>query len=645
MADRVSIAWFLFSLFLVVVFAWTRPMTLRDFENRRLAQNTSAQVFFVLLYALAFLILTAAYHYGGRALLKFAEQIGWVWVTQYAIKSTGGSAAYAPLLALTTLGWMQSLQVLRELERTALVYTYSARYLYTDVRDLTAYFRAHDFQPTDIERAKNVNVLERLNIVLTDTDTRKIDLKVVKLWRKVETLLRQLAIWSGETKSVLNSDERAMLADVVTAHERKTELASNIIRLLDHVASGKGAAQTLSEVSSLLTSKTHDDRSKLEAVEARLESALDAKPETAAAPVFLSSAQLQGFLSQIHLYFEAEYRILLARTSELAAKAIVYSGDRARARLEAVKDIGFTGLGRMRPISFNRILWVFFAVFAFSFALFLFRQWDLWRESFFGTGAVKGWTASQLTQQNLMMVGMIATTIASATIVGAVVGSTRRFAQSPSTPWRAYIAAGLVAVCLFFLTSNVRDMLFSGVDRPMASLTQQTPEPSAAPAPNTTPGEQAERHRPPPAARAPTFRQMAPWALMPFFMTIGICLLARLSRWPVPSFGAGPTVRAIIDRTLDGFALAGIMIAAQILILRVLFPLFGAPPPARLALALQQEWLPVSVLWLPLMMGLFIGALVIREVRLAAHSRLVLEPEAEPKAATAVPPFAVKMAT
>jgi len=657
MADRVSIGWFALGLLLVVVFAWTRPLTLRDFENRRLAKNSSAQVFFTLLYVVFYMILVAAYFYGGKAVMGFTQHISWVsfteqfglawlrhWLERPEDAKIVGGGAYAPLLALTTLGWMQSLQVLRELERTALVYTYSARYLYSDVRDLNRYFQTHDYEPTDEERAKNRQVLERLNIVLTDTDTSKIDMTVVRLWRKVETLLRHLAIWQGESKNALNRDERDMQTDVITAHERKTELASNIIRMLDHVASGKGAANTLSEVSELLTSGKYDDRRKLEAVEAKLETALASEPVPAAkGPIFLSSVQLKGFLTQIHLYFEAEYRILLARTSELAAKSIVYSGDRARARLQSVKEAGFKGLGRLVPISFNRILWVFFAVFAFSFLLFMFRQADMWKQSIFSPEGAGGWRANRQTQEGLMMIAVIALTMATSTIVGAVVGSTRRLAQAPQIPWRIYVGAGLVAVCLFLLAHNVKDMLWSGVERVGTTITAVE---GTSPVPNAA--APVEHVKQTPAVRPMTFLQTLPWALMPFFMTIGICLLARIPRWPSPpGLEKRPNLRASIDRTIDAIALASIMILAQLVILRGAFPLLGISPPARLRIALANEWVPLSLLWLPLIMGLFIGALVIRDVRRAAHSRLIL-PSAEPelrRATAADMPLGARAAT
>ena len=182
--------------------------------------------------------------------------------------------------------------------------------------------------PTEAERAKNRKVLERLQVFLTDKNTETIELKVVGDWRKVETLLRHLDQWTAERRGVLNEQELAQLADARIAHERKTQLAANIIRMLDHVASGKGPAETLSEVSDLLSSASHGDRPRVEAVEATVSGLLEGGAD-ATAPVFLSSTQFRGFLQQIQHYFEEEYRILSRQVAELAAKTIVHSGDSA----------------------------------------------------------------------------------------------------------------------------------------------------------------------------------------------------------------------------------------------------------------------------------------------------------------------------
>lgn len=649
-----SLFWFAVGLVLVLAFAWTRPLTLTDFENRKLARNVSAQVFFTLLYLVLFVVLVAAFQYGGKVFVALVESAGWLGqLSQYLQRRSDQPASFAPLLALGAIGWFQSLPVLRELERTCLVYTYSARYMYTDVKELSEHLQHCVFDPTESERARNRQALERLNVFLTDSDTAPIDLKVVGDWRKVETLLRQLSAWTAEGRSVLNDPEREQLQEALTAHERKTALALNIIRMLDHVASGRSTAETMGEVTDLLSKAKAGGGGRIEAVEARIETVLEGGADDAAVarPIYLSSMQLMSFLEQIQSYFEEEYRILLRHVAELAAKCIVHSGDLASERLRTVKSAGFKGLGRILPISFNRILWVFFAVLGASFVLFVARQW-------LASGSVGVERVDM--QRTMMMAGFISLTTALAAIVGAAVGSTRRLAQCPVVPWRTYLGAGLIAVTLFFITHGTRMMLTKGIERPpvvAAQTTADAPSPAAAAAPGT---------RMTPWVRPPSLTQSAPWALIPFVVTVAICLLARLPGWPLvgSSFSPAPAppaaprpgtpasmpqsgalsetpeqrrFRVLAERTLDGIALGLAMVAAIAVVLKAVFPMLqwlvpqsGIRLPPRMVEAMAHTWLPPSLVLMQFAIGFFIGALILREVRRAGHSRVVLTPVAAP---------------
>ncbi|MBX9925721.1 MAG: hypothetical protein K2Y05_05135, partial [Hyphomicrobiaceae bacterium] len=677
----ISPAWFTFGLVLVIAFAWTRPMTVRDFENRRLPVNAIAQVGFTLVYCLAYLTLVLMVHYARPLLSGFFMAVGAIeFATRTMQPRADAAGGFAPLFSLTILCWFQSLSLLREVERTILVYVYSARYRHNDVMTLGRHFVECPHNPTSQERAKNRQVLEDLNVVLTDSDTRKLDLRVIGDWRKVETLLRHLRTWRAEGKLSLTPDELVILDKVETAHERKTALALNIVRMLDHLARGGGTNATFQQVTDLLAAAKGKDPDGIAAAEARLlaETRVLAEtrrlaeagslaetpaPETArqlvqpaadatsaAQPELrLSSAQLKQFLAQIETYFLEEYRILLTQVGDLAAKGIVHAADQAGPRLESMKQVGFEGLGELLPMRFDRTMLVFLATFGASLALFLFRT------------TLGQWTGERNpvpAQVNVMMLATVSLTIALATITGAFVGSTRELAQAPRTPWACYVLAGLFAVAMFLVVHTARVSL--GGPAVASSAVSQSPSASRAtvaapsasssdtnsssPAATSQPGlgqNNVAHTRSPPFVRPPTFRQSLPWAVLPFMLTLGICLLARVRHWPIPRLSNN----AVAERLLDGAALGVILVVTIIVMHRAVYPMIEANPalemsrPAHIAAAWRQSMLPFVPLAMMFGLGFAIGAMVLRDVRRAAHSRIVIGPISQPPA---IPPAVVK---
>lgn len=630
----ISPSWFVVCLLLVITFAWTRPFAVRDFEDRKLAFNATAQIAFVLAYCMVFLALVLAVHYARPVVSQFFSAVGAIdFATRYLQPKTDATGGFPPLFALTILGWFQSVSMLREIERTMLVYVYSARYRFADIQSLGSHLSDCPYDPTPEERAKNRQVLERLNVFLSDSDTRTIDIKVIGDWRKVETLLRHIRAWQEAGKIELTLQEIELLEKVITAHERKTALALNIIRMLDHVAKGGGTADTFGQVTDIIKAARDGDRAALEAAEVKaLElvkatqaiEAVEAASGAAAEPpkLRLSSAQLKQFLGQISSYFEEEYRILLHQVADLTAKAVVHSASESGNRLSALKTAGFAGIGELVTIRFDRILWVFFVAFFASMVLFLFRASMM---------PLTGERPTFPIQQQFMMIGTISLTIGFATIVGAFVGSTRSLAQSPRMPILSYGLAGLFAVFLFFIVHTAR-IAISGPPPAAAVATGATvpagPPAAAKPAIAAQP---AVRSAQTPFARQPTLQRSIPWGIIPFMVTIGICMLARLSAWPVPAAWGG----RIVERSLDGLALGGVMVLAVVLVHRVAFPALEAFPaldirrPPAIAEAWRKSWIPLNMLWLQLGTGFAIGAMVLRDIRRVAHSRIVFSTRRE----------------
>ncbi len=657
----ISPAWFTFGLVLVIAFAWTRPLTVRDFENRRLPINAIAQVGFTLVYCLAYLTLVLTVHYARPVLSGFFAAVGAIdFATRTLQPRADAAGGFAPLFSMTILCWFQSLSLLREVERTVLVYVYSARYRHNDVLTLGRHFVDCAHNPTPEERAKNRQVLENLNVVLTDSDTRKIDLRVIGAWRKVETLLRHLRSWRSEGKLSLTKDELAILDEVETAHERKTALAFNIVRMLDHLARGGGANATFQQVTDLLAAAKAKRADGVASAEAQVLATIRADGEEMSSTqpeLRLSSAQLKQFLGQIETYFLEEYLILLTQAGDLAAKGIVHAAEQADTRLNSMKKVGFEGLGELLPMRFDRILLVFLATFGASLALFLFRttlgQWAGDRNPVPG-------------QFNVMMLATVSLTIALATITGAFVGSTRELAQAPRTPWACYALAGLFAVCMFLVVHTARTSLGGPVVNAALETSSATLARPAVVAPDTTPTETSAAStapspslrptvaappqligtRSPPFVRTPSLRQSLPWAILPFVITLGICFLARLPRWPLPR----AISNRVFERLVDGAALGTILVITIVVVQRIVYPALEAYPaleiarPAHLAAVWRQSVLPIVPVAVMFGLGFAIGAMVLRDVRRAAHSRIVLGPDVQatviaPPVLTSLPPF------
>jgi hypothetical protein len=566
-------------VFTLIIAAWAvaRPAMIRDSDNRRLPPNLTARLIIVLLYALIYAGLVAAFVFAKpfvmTALNALPDQL------EGAFKSL---EKQGPLLAVMALVGLHSLAPFREAERAFIIWIHSVRHLHGDANTLVAHFQTCGFTPSDMEHQKNLDELARHNIFLTDSNARGIDLPSVITWRKLTTMLRRLREWNKNQRRVLTDSQMEMLEELEKAHARKTRLATEILRLLNHVSTGKGtAADVLNQLSALLAAASHSDRNSVAAVETQLKTLLGGGG-AAQDRVHLSSSELQAFLSQIDGYFQVEYQILLRQAAELTALSVVYAGDAASERLRELKRLGFQGLGRIEPVSFDRILWLFFVISIGGFAIFYMLRYQQLKD-------MPGANRPGL----LLSLGIFSTTMAIAALIGAAFGSNKRHVHAAHTPWGVYFTAGLISAALFETTHAVRLLL------------------TASESIGSNPGEVL-----------PLYRQL-PWATIPFLLTIGICWLARLDRWFTPrAWLPTPMGQAAWERCLDGLTLAGLIFVAYSSAIGL-----HEVMSIELSPTLKNNPYDLAVLFPIMLFGFLIGAVAVRDTRRAGRATIIERPE------------------
>jgi len=125
---------------------------------------------------------------------------------------------------------------------------------------------------------------------------------------------------------------------------------------------------------------------------------------------------------------------------------------------------------------------------------------------------------------------------------------------------------------------------------------------------------------PSPTGVTPGFVDLLPWAVSPFFLAIAICWLARLPHWPA-LFGARGDAW---ERVFDGLAICLVMLLAQVTAISLHLGLETSFAPmfkARIAEAGNMLFV-LFRLNPSLLIGFLVGAVVVKDVRRAAHSQL-----------------------
>ena len=122
-------------------------------------------------------------------------------------------------------------------------------------------------------------------------------------------------------------------------------------------------------------------------------------------------------------------------------------------------------------------------------------------------------------------------------------------------------------------------------------------------------------------------RNFAPYALLPFLVTLGICLLARMRKWPRPSsVDNSPFARMAHERLMDGITFAVLMAVGIFVAFSIADALGLIDKSFQKMMERMTGWQMFTSLYLTnVVLGLIIGSTVVRTVRIAAHSRIVEE--------------------
>lgn len=593
---------------IAALWAGFRPDMVRDNDGRRLPPSLTARATFVLLFVTGYLALTAGFHFVPYLVKSVPHSVFQSLISSFEISN-------APVYALLTSFGLYSLTPFREVERNLLTWMHSTRHLRGDARLLAQHLQGCGFAITPVDEQRNREFLARFEVYITGDDTKRINLPSVTAWRKTSSLLRHLLEWSAEEPRLLTQDERKLAEELEKAHGRKTRLAMDIIRMLERMREGGDPVHALS-VTELLSQAPHSDRrevAKLEqAAQARLESAPGAASDR---PVRLTTNELQEYLRKIEGYFQVEYRLMLEQVAELAAKSVVRAGDKAAERLEELKAAGFPGLGKIEPISASRIIWflvsVSLGVFLLYYVFWYPTQLERWRSQ-----GLSDLVVGTRGRAALISVAIFAGIMALTSLVAALFGSSSTHARAKETPWGTYVVAGLIAAVVFFLMQGVREVILLSIPAPAASITtaSTTASPEASTSQGATVGADPSRS----AASSETMERMknvAPWFVLPFLTAIGICRLARRPPWK-SRFGIAT---AGFERFSDGLLL-GLTLIPGYAVAIGLREISGLGIPANFT----HRYDPL-VLGLLFVLGFFVGALVVRDIRSAAHARVVAE--------------------
>lgn len=580
---------------LVGMWAALRPTMVRDYDQRRLPPNPVARIMFTAVCLFTYIVLVIFVYAFKEWVAGFAKNVSSVMYFLEAAKVD------EPLLALLILGGLFQLPLLGDLERSFLVWLHSGGHQHQDNEELSVHLAKCTFVPAETEDRKNRDLAKRFGVLIpNDFNGDNVGVVTFQSWRKVASLLRMIRQWNPDDSGTLSPEEMKLLGEFEDSHERKTQLAMTIVKLFERAERGDTSAKPLSDLMAQMATTRYTDAHRMETLEANVRSLLPAAQADASHPLQLTSQEFRTYLAQIEVYFQVEYEILLQQVADLAARSVVLSGDAAPDRLETLRKLGFGGLGRIEKIDFNRSLWIFLLVLVGGFlVMFLVTQ--------------------QLPADQMARFAFV---MACASLVGAYTVSRRALATSAHTPWGAFILAGLIAVGLH-IGINVLFELPKLLDPQQSTYAVQ----SGADAPGTAQAAQGDTaNSASQSAMVPLHRRLV-WGWIPFFLVLAICRLGRLARWPMPAT-SNKMARDVGERMLDALTLSATMLMSFYLVIAT-HDALGWELPKRLQKLLDDN--EHSLLRListapPLTLmsiGFLIGFFVVRDVRRAAHARII----------------------
>jgi hypothetical protein len=565
--ESVPLGWLVAFTLAIALFALIRPTMVRDYDNQPLPNNATARVIFVILYVLIYVALAVGLYLSGQTVAQFLPPLPYV--KSVADQMTTG----APVVALATLGALWQIPFVKELERAFLVTLHSTRHLHHDIQLLTQRLVGGAFDPPATERSLNLNMLKKHGVFVRDDDPGPVEIMTINNWRKVSSLLRLLRVWNQDRVSVLSDEDRRLLDRIQTAHDRKTLLAMTIIRMTRQTPEGTETTKLLTDLMQRLSISTQLNRADPAEVETRAKSLLgEGNQGVTLQPVRLTPEEFRICLNEVVGYFEIEYDILLQQLAQLAARATVLAGDKAPERLEQLKAIGFGGLGRIDRISLDVVLWLFLV-------------------ATFG-GFLVVYIPNMGHATNPQAIARFAFSMSIAGLIGALVGSVRRYARALNAPWSVYFSAGLLAAALYVGFTLVHNLINEILQ------IQRSPDQRPFSLPDTI-----------------------TWGLLPLMLTVAIAFLARVRVWSgLPQLGEfGP----IAERIIDGACVSAVVLIGYYGAI-VLHPVLGLELSARLQERMAAPHILPIPIFLPLQaLAFLIGFFFVRDVRRVAHATIV----------------------
>lgn len=654
---------------LAVVFAWgaLRASGVRDDEGRRLPPSVFSGVYLGLFYLGLYLgLLLLAY--SSPAIM---EDDGWISLIPFAKSLV--QEGQLPLLMLILLYGVHSIPQIKDLERVLVIRMHAVNDRGAEQRELRNYFVRCGYQPSPEAAERHMEFLRQFDLHLTDREPTQLGLGASNSWGKVSSILEILYEHMSETDSTFSTDEKEQIRRLDQAHRRKTELATNLFRMAQQLDEQPAYDTRLGQVAGVLGEASHEDRASVAAAETfaaeilrtnEQERAATSDEPTDAAPsapaTRISASELRRYAGAVERYFSAEYELLLEEASALGAKAIARAGDSCDEKMAELKAAGFNELGSMQQINIDRLMIVVLVALIAPLA------------SYYLIGEYTGVGTTRAT-----ILVTVALTLAVAVFVAAISGTRRTLAQASETPWRSYFTAGVIAmmcaVAIFGGRQALREserqeelrqkvleiMAPSGDWRSLSDAAQQAMFERRSPAieeqatqliqsarrrSRRESGEErasksqaathfqqcrdevraqrdAQRSAQPGATQSRSFWATAlPWSLGALVVVVVMCRLIRQPEWGVVRGSV------VAERLIDGAILGcayGVAALASLKIAAASGSFFGMMIDCTYANGFFD--VPGILFARSALIGLVIGAVVIRDLRIVANAR-VIEP-------------------